>query len=103
MGPTVLVIGASGSMGSLVMKEFINHRSSFGRVGVLTDPAKESKFAQLKEQGFDVILGSYTDPASYEGKRRTHHASKSHMLISAQVSRWSYRSLEMRSWEISLQ
>jgi uncharacterized protein YbjT (DUF2867 family) len=68
MGPTVLVIGASGSMGSLVMKEFINHRSSFGRVGVLTDPAKESKFAQLKEQGFDVILGSYTDPASYEGK-----------------------------------
>jgi hypothetical protein len=67
MGPSVLVIGAGGNFGTLVMKEFIKQKSSFSEVAILTDPTKKGKFVQYKEHGIDTILGSYFDPAVYKG------------------------------------
>lgn len=67
MGPSVLVIGAGGNFGSVVMNEFMRKKSSFGRVGILTDPARKDKFTQFNEHGIDLVLGSYFDPEVYKG------------------------------------
>jgi hypothetical protein len=67
MGPSVLVIGVVGNFGSAVMNEFIRQKSSFGRVGILTDPARKDKFTQFKEHGIYLVLGSYFDPEMYKG------------------------------------
>jgi hypothetical protein len=67
MGPSVLVIGAGGNFGSAVMNEFIRQKSSFGQVGILTDPARKDKFTQFKDHDIDLILGSYFDPEMYKG------------------------------------
>jgi uncharacterized protein YbjT (DUF2867 family) len=68
MGPSILVIGAGGNFGTAVMNEFIRQKSSFGRVGILTDPAKADKFNQFKEHGIGLVLGSYFDWEMYKGK-----------------------------------
>ncbi|KAL7920307.1 NAD(P)-binding protein [Trichoderma austrokoningii] len=67
MAPSVLVIGAGGAFGRPLIEEFIKQKSLFSRVGVLSDPAKVSKFSDFAAQGIDIISGSFLDPKSYEG------------------------------------
>jgi protein-L-isoaspartate O-methyltransferase len=62
MGSSVLVIGAGGNFGSAVMNEFIRQKSSFSRVGILTDPARKGQLTQFKGHGIDFVLGSYFGP-----------------------------------------
>lgn len=68
MAPSVLVIGAGGAFGRPLMEEFINQNASFSKIGILSDPAKVSKFSDFAARGIEVISGSYLDPKSYEGK-----------------------------------
>jgi hypothetical protein len=68
MGLSVLVIGAGGNFGTAVMNEFIRQKSSFGRIGILTDPTRADKFTQLKEHGIGLVIGSYFDQEMYKGK-----------------------------------
>jgi uncharacterized protein YbjT (DUF2867 family) len=68
MAPSVLVIGAGGAFGRPLIEEFINQKSKFSRIGILSDPAKVSKFSDFAARGVEVISGSYLIPKSYEGK-----------------------------------
>jgi len=67
MAPSVLLIGASGSIGVPVVEQLIAHKSSFGRIGILADPARASKFDYVKKNGIEVVLGSYLDANCYKG------------------------------------
>ncbi|GFP55867.1 bifunctional pinoresinol-lariciresinol reductase [Trichoderma asperellum] len=67
MAPSVLVIGAGGAFGRPLIEEFIKQKPLFSRVGILSDPAKVSKFSDFAAQGVEVISGSFLDPKPYEG------------------------------------
>ncbi|KAM0249164.1 hypothetical protein ACHAQJ_009171 [Trichoderma viride] len=67
MAPSVLIIGAGGAFGSPLLDEFIKYKSRFSRIGILSDPAKISKFSNFAAQGIDVVSGSFLDPKAYEG------------------------------------
>jgi hypothetical protein len=67
MAPSVLIIGAGGNFGSVLVKEFIRQRASFGRVAILTDASRVARFEAVKEHDIEVIAGSWTDPAVYKG------------------------------------
>jgi uncharacterized protein YbjT (DUF2867 family) len=67
MAPSVLLIGASGAFGRPLVQEFITELSKFDKVGILTDPSKASKFADVASRGIKIVLGSFTDPKSYAG------------------------------------
>lgn len=71
MAPSVLVIGAGGAFGRPLIEEFIKQKSLFSRVGILSDPAKVSKFSDFAAQGIEVISGSFLDPKPYEGNSFT--------------------------------
>ncbi|KAJ6556025.1 hypothetical protein B0H19DRAFT_1262146 [Mycena capillaripes] len=65
--PKVLIIGASGLVGRPLVQEFLKNKTKFARIGVLADPAKVSRFAEVKAQGVEVIVGSYLEASSYKG------------------------------------
>ncbi|KAJ6582861.1 hypothetical protein DFH09DRAFT_1029235 [Mycena vulgaris] len=67
MAPSVLIIGASGSLGRPLVAEFQKQKSRFARVAILSDPAKAHKFADAQKNGIEVVLGSFLDSKSYEG------------------------------------
>ncbi|KAJ6555940.1 hypothetical protein B0H19DRAFT_137879 [Mycena capillaripes] len=67
MAPAVLIIGASGLVGRPLVQEFLKNKTKFARIGVLADPAKVSRFAEVKVQGVEVIVGSYLEASSYKG------------------------------------
>ena len=67
MAPSVLLIGASGTMGKLVTSQFAAQRTDFAKVGILTDPEKAHKFEDAAKNGLHVVQGWYLDPAVYQG------------------------------------
>ncbi|KAJ7147863.1 hypothetical protein C8R43DRAFT_524588 [Mycena crocata] len=67
MAPSVLLIGASGLVGRPVVQEFLKNKISFARVAVLADPAKVSRFDDVKKDGVEVIVGSFLESSSYKG------------------------------------
>ncbi|KAJ7887126.1 hypothetical protein B0H14DRAFT_3082129 [Mycena olivaceomarginata] len=67
MPPSVIVVGASGSVGRPLMAEFLAQISKFGRVAVLSDPAKVARFAEIQGHGIEIVAGSFLDGKSYEG------------------------------------
>ncbi|KAJ7735988.1 hypothetical protein B0H16DRAFT_1380270 [Mycena metata] len=67
MSLSVLVVGASGSVGEPLMKEFQRQRSRFRRVAILSIPSKAHKFSPAQTNGIDLVLGSFLDFKSYEG------------------------------------
>ncbi|KAJ7724353.1 hypothetical protein B0H16DRAFT_1698682 [Mycena metata] len=67
MAPSVIVIGASGAVGRPLMKEFLAQKSQFGRIAVLSDPSKVSRFVEVQAQGVEVVEGSFLEAKSYEG------------------------------------
>ncbi|KAJ6451092.1 hypothetical protein C8R47DRAFT_998646 [Mycena vitilis] len=67
MALSVIVVGASGAVGRPLMEEFLGQKSKFGRVAVLSDPAKVARFAEIQTRGIDVIVGSFLEAKSYDG------------------------------------
>ncbi|KAI9690660.1 MAG: hypothetical protein M1820_009940 [Bogoriella megaspora] len=67
MAPSVLLIGASGAFGRPLVEEFIRQLHKFHKVGILADPAKISKFAEVAKRGIQVVPGSFFEPNSYAG------------------------------------
>ncbi|KAJ6449797.1 hypothetical protein C8R45DRAFT_123869 [Mycena sanguinolenta] len=67
MAPSVLVIGASGSVGEPLVKEFQRQRSRFGRVAILSEPSKAHKFSAAQNNGIELVLGSFLDFKCYQG------------------------------------
>jgi uncharacterized protein YbjT (DUF2867 family) len=67
MKPSVLIIGASGSLGRPLVEEFQSQQSRFGRVAILSDPAKAHKFDAVQKNGVEVIVGSFLDFRCYQG------------------------------------
>lgn len=68
MAPSVLLVGASGTIGVPLVREFIKHRSKFGRLAVLaSDVSKKAKFAEAESNGFEIVVGELLEASSYEG------------------------------------
>ncbi|KAJ6556033.1 hypothetical protein B0H19DRAFT_1029153 [Mycena capillaripes] len=67
MAPAVLIIGASGIVGRPLVQEFLKNKTKFARIGVLAEPAKVSRFEEVKAQGVEVIVGSFLEASSYKG------------------------------------
>ncbi|RFU25232.1 hypothetical protein B7463_g11094, partial [Scytalidium lignicola] len=64
---SVLLIGAGGYLGRVVVKEFLNQKSKFARVAILVDPSKVNKFAEEAKSGMEVVIGSFLEPGSFKG------------------------------------
>ncbi|KAF7369782.1 NAD(P)-binding protein [Mycena venus] len=67
MPPSVIVVGASGSVGRPLMLEFLAQKSKFGRVAVLSDPAKTARFDDIQAKGIEIVAGSFLETKSYKG------------------------------------
>lgn len=67
MGLSILLIGVSGNVGAFLIPEFLRQRSSFNRVAILTDASRANKFAQVKKDGIEIVVGSFPDVESYRG------------------------------------
>ncbi|KAJ6512545.1 hypothetical protein C8R45DRAFT_1152235 [Mycena sanguinolenta] len=64
MAPSVLLIGASGALGRPLVEEFLRQRARFGRVAILSDPAKVVKFKEVQKNGIEVIVGHFLIPSA---------------------------------------
>ncbi|KAH6665717.1 hypothetical protein B0J14DRAFT_660416 [Halenospora varia] len=66
---SILLLGATGTIGSLIAAELANHKNRLKRVAFLTTtadagPEKETKYAAVK---LERAVGSLSDPESYKG------------------------------------
>jgi uncharacterized protein YbjT (DUF2867 family) len=61
----VLVIGATGLIGTPITKAIISAKSSFGRIAILTSSAtvakKASEINSLKSQGVEILTGDLSN------------------------------------------
>ncbi|KAM3072514.1 hypothetical protein ACMFMG_009312 [Clarireedia jacksonii] len=64
---SVLLIGASGFLGRYMTQEFLAQKSKFARVAILADPSKVDKFAEVSQQGMEIVVGSFLEPSSFNG------------------------------------
>ncbi|KAE9369092.1 NAD(P)-binding protein [Stipitochalara longipes BDJ] len=57
----LLLIGATGYIGSYILEEIIKAKESFGKIAIFTSPktaeTKAEKLEKLKSQGVEVIIG----------------------------------------------
>jgi uncharacterized protein YbjT (DUF2867 family) len=67
MAPSVLIVGASGTVGRPLLQEFLKNKSNFGRIAVLADPTKVSRFTEVQSEGVEVVAGSFLEANSYKG------------------------------------
>ncbi|KAF8142730.1 hypothetical protein K438DRAFT_1994641 [Mycena galopus ATCC 62051] len=67
MAPSVIIIGASGTVGRPLVQEFLKNKTGFGRIAVLADPTKVSRFTDVQSQGVEVVVGSFLEANSYKG------------------------------------
>ncbi|KAJ7888507.1 hypothetical protein B0H13DRAFT_1627071 [Mycena leptocephala] len=67
MAPSVVIIGASGTVGRPLVQEFLKNKTGFGRIAVLADPTKVSRFTDVQSQGVEVVVGSFLEANSYKG------------------------------------
>jgi nucleoside-diphosphate-sugar epimerase len=71
----ILVFGATGVIGKYIIREIVNGRSSFEKIGLFTSPlTAETKSSELdvwRGAGVEVIVGDVTSEADikevYEG------------------------------------
>ena len=66
---SILLLGATGTIGLKISKELALQKDQFSRAGFLTPmadagPEKEAKYAAIE---LERIVGSLSDPQSYEG------------------------------------
>ncbi|KAJ7759403.1 hypothetical protein DFH07DRAFT_445559 [Mycena maculata] len=67
MAPSIIIIGASGNLGQPLVEEFLRQKSCFGRLAILSDPAKAHRFIDFQKKGVEVVQGSYLDFRCYQG------------------------------------
>jgi uncharacterized protein YbjT (DUF2867 family) len=67
MAPSVVIIGASGTVGRPLVQEFLKNKTGFERIAVLADPTKVSRFTDVQSQGVEVVAGSFLEANSYKG------------------------------------
>ena len=65
--PSILLIGAGGYLGGPVTQELLANRSRFNRIAILTEEAKKQKFVEHKAKGFELVLGAFDSPDSFQG------------------------------------
>ena len=73
----ILIIGATGLIGTPITQAIVAAKSSFGRIVILTSEATASKKAQIisrqEENGVEVLTGQLTDEESvkraYKGEQ----------------------------------
>jgi len=57
----LLLLGATGYIGTYILEQIINAKSSFGRIAIFTSPktaeTKAELLGKLKGQGVEVIIG----------------------------------------------
>ncbi|KAL2407915.1 Reductase efuL [Exophiala dermatitidis] len=71
----LLVVGATGLVGSRIIREIVRNKSKFERIAVFTSPTtaetKSGQIDSLKRQGVEIIVGDLTKPddvsKAYEG------------------------------------
>jgi hypothetical protein len=68
MTQSILIIGATGNIGHPISQALANHRNSFSKIGALTSEKslneKKEKFDELRQQGFEIVLGDIEDKKS---------------------------------------
>ncbi|KAF2166486.1 hypothetical protein M409DRAFT_23124 [Zasmidium cellare ATCC 36951] len=69
MSPSILLLGATGTIRSKISLQLSLHANNFARVAFLTaladtGPSKEQKYASVP---LERVVGSLTDPSSYTG------------------------------------
>lgn len=69
--PSILLLGASGYLGVPMVAEFLNQRSKFDRLAILTDSTRVHKFEDAVSKGVELVVGSYFDASSFKG---THYS-----------------------------
>ncbi|KAJ7710683.1 hypothetical protein B0H17DRAFT_1165392 [Mycena rosella] len=67
MAPSVVIVGASGLVGRPLVQEFLKNKTGFGRIAVLADPTKVSRFTDVQSQGVEVVVGSFLEANCYKG------------------------------------
>jgi uncharacterized protein YbjT (DUF2867 family) len=77
-GPAVLLVGASGYVGTAVSQEFLAQKSKFKKIAALASLEKVDKFKDLESKGMEIVIGSSTDSSSYQGELTS---KSSHLLI----------------------
>src|SRR3954453_8816614 len=79
MPPNILVIGATGLIGTPITKAILNAKSSFGRIAILTSTAtvtnKASQIDSLKSQGAEILTG---DLSNEQDVKRAYKGSPHH-------------------------
>jgi uncharacterized protein YbjT (DUF2867 family) len=81
MPQNILVIGATGVIGTPVTKAIINAKSGFGRIAILTSSAtvtnKTSEIDSFKSHGVEVFTGDLSSEQdvknAYHGDMPTNH------------------------------
>jgi saccharopine dehydrogenase-like NADP-dependent oxidoreductase len=64
---SVLLVGASGRVGSAIQTELLAKKSSFSKIGVLTtlasapDPEKDAYWASLAAQNVEILRVDFSD------------------------------------------
>jgi hypothetical protein len=97
----VLLIGASGRVGTAIQTELLAKKSNFSKLGVLTasgsapNPEKEAYFAFLEAQGVEIIRVDFSDRnalvKTFKGIRLSHHDPASIKLLLTSLSRMGRR------------
>jgi hypothetical protein len=84
MSVSVLLIGAGGALGQPLLQELIRQRDSFKTVAILAATSERAeKFEWAKQEGVKVVLGSFLEPKSYEGRHcRQSHPTSADLLPS---------------------
>ncbi|KAJ7760311.1 hypothetical protein DFH07DRAFT_884076, partial [Mycena maculata] len=67
MAPSVIIVGASGTVGRPLVQEFLKNKTGFRRIAVLADPTKVSRFTDAQSQGVEVVVGSFLEANCYKG------------------------------------
>ncbi|KAK7055555.1 NAD(P)-binding protein [Favolaschia claudopus] len=67
MAPSVLFVGGNGLVGRPLVQTFLANKNRFDRFAVLTAPEKVERFADVKAQGAEIVVGSALEASSYKG------------------------------------
>ena len=71
---SILLFGATGTIGTYILEAIISARSQFDRVAIFTSAntaeTKKAHLAKLKEQGVQIIVGNLEDEQDVEAITR---------------------------------
>ena len=69
MSVSVLIIGAGGALGQPLLQELISQKAAFKTIAILAaNPERADKFEEARAKGVKIVIGSFLDSKSYEGR-----------------------------------